>query len=151
MSKAPQILKLDDFLPYRLSVVSNLVSRVIEETYMEDGLKQAEWRVLAVVAEAPGRTQRDVAARTRMDKVTVSRAVQALSEKALVTRAANPADGRSQLLTLTKTGDAMYQRIMPAAQAKALTIWDRLPAGEGDALFETLATVEAAALAAAKE
>ncbi len=151
MSDGSEILKLDDFLPYRLSVVSNLVSRMIAQSYQADGLKLAEWRVLAVLAERPGMSQRDVAARTRMDKVTVSRAAQILADKDLVMRKANPEDGRSQLLSMTEGGRALYARVMPEAQALDAEIWASLPAGDAETLFAILARVERAALAAGLE
>ncbi|MGB3721920.1 MAG: MarR family winged helix-turn-helix transcriptional regulator [Pacificimonas sp.] len=151
MSEGSEILKLDDFLPYRLSVVSNLVSRMIAQSYQGEGLKLAEWRVLAVLAETPAMSQREAAARTRMDKVAISRAAQMLTEKKLIARAANPDDGRSQLLRMTTAGQALYARVMPEAQALNREIWAAMPDGDAETLFAILARVEDAALAVAPE
>lgn len=45
-------LKLDQFLPYRLSIVSNRVSSAVASTYQAlFGLKIPEWRLVAIIAE----------------------------------------------------------------------------------------------------
>ena len=51
-------LQLDAYLPYRLSVASNAVSRLIARAYEgRFGLSVPEWRLLAVLAEGEGLTQ----------------------------------------------------------------------------------------------
>src|SRR6478735_8865586 len=95
-------LVLDDFIPYRLSVTSNLVSDTIARTYESlYGLSIPQWRLITVLAENPGVTQQAIGLRTRMDKVTVSRAAIALVERGLLGRSANVDDRRSHLLELT--------------------------------------------------
>lgn len=111
-------LKLDSYLPYRLSVASNAVSGLIARAYEDRfGLTVPQWRVICVLAEAGGLTQVQVVARTVMDKVTVSRAAQGLVKRRLVTRAENEADGRSHVLTLTSEGRSLYAEIAPLALA----------------------------------
>lgn len=112
----PSTLRLDAFLPYRLSVVSNLVSDAIAGSYRAlFGLRIAEWRLVAVLAEREGLTQQALCARTRMDKVAVSRAAIALSARGLIERAANPDDQRSMRLSLTADGRRLYAEIAPKA------------------------------------
>ncbi|TPG54387.1 MarR family winged helix-turn-helix transcriptional regulator [Sphingomonas glacialis] len=109
-------LKLDDFLPYRLSIASNRVSAAIASAYQAlFGLKISEWRLVAVIAEGPGMTQQALGLATRMDKVTVSRAAAALVERGLVARQPNPGDQRSHMLALTTTGRALYDDVAPKA------------------------------------
>lgn len=109
-------LILDNFLPYRLSFTSNLVSDAIASAYEAlFGLSIPEWRLIAVIAENDGITQQMIGARTRMDKVTVSRAAIALVGRGLIDRSANPADRRSQLLILSPQGGALYSQVAPKA------------------------------------
>ena len=69
-------LRLREFLPYRLSVLSNTISRRIAEIYdREFGLTIWQWRVMAVTGDTPGISATDIGQRTAMDKVAVSRAV----------------------------------------------------------------------------
>jgi DNA-binding MarR family transcriptional regulator len=112
----PARLTLDDYLPYRLSVASMAVSRLISRAYESRfGLKVPEWRLVAVIAEAGALTQQAIVVRTAMDKVTVSRAAQALERRRLVERTPNEADARSHRLSLTSTGQALYEEVAPAA------------------------------------
>jgi DNA-binding MarR family transcriptional regulator len=109
-------LKLDAFLPYRLSVASNRVSDAVAETYRAlFGLRIPEWRLVAVLAEHDALTQSALGAATRMDKVTVSRAAAALVDRGLVRRGSHARDGRSHLLELTPAGRALYAEIAPKA------------------------------------
>lgn len=109
-------LKLDRFLPYRLSIASNRVSAAVASTYQAlFGLKIPEWRLVAVIAEGEGATQQALGVATRMDKVTVSRAAATLVERGLVERRPNPGDQRSHLLMLTETGRALYEDVAPKA------------------------------------
>ena len=75
-------LELERFLPYRLSILSNRVSQAIAREYTERfNLSMTEWRVMAVLARfnGEGMSAREVAERTAMDKVAVSRALARLA------------------------------------------------------------------------
>jgi len=112
---APRLV-LDDFIPYRLSVTSNLVSDSIARAYEAlFGLTIPEWRLVAVIAETGGVTQQAIGARTLMDKVTVSRAAIALVDRGLLARRVNPDDRRSHLLELTEAGRDLYAAVAPKA------------------------------------
>ncbi|QIQ86868.1 MarR family winged helix-turn-helix transcriptional regulator [Erythrobacter sp.] len=125
---------LGGFLPYRLSVASNAVSSLIAERYRKRfGLKIPEWRVMAVLGDAEGgagRTQRELARATLMDKVAVNRACKVLEERGLIARAANEADGRSHLLELTGDGRAIHAEIMPLALATEAELFEGLAPSE---------------------
>ncbi len=109
-------LKLDGFIPYRLSFTSNLVSDSIAATYEAlFGINIPEWRVIAWVAEVGAITQQDICDRSRMDKTSVSRAAIALTHRGLLERRANAQDRRSRLLGLTPSGEALYAAIAPKA------------------------------------
>lgn len=120
-------LQLDDFLPYRLSITSNLVSDAIAQAYARlFALTVPEWRLIAVIAESEGITQQQLCLRTRMDKVTVSRAAIALANRGLVRRMPNPDDGRSQLLSLSEEGRELYRHVVPEALTLETRIFGQL-------------------------
>jgi DNA-binding MarR family transcriptional regulator len=109
-------LDLDRFVPYKLSVLSNRVSDAIARHYSERfGLSIPEWRVMAVLGQTPGLSARDVAARTAMDKVQVSRAVASLMRAKRIARVGDAKDGRITRLSLTRQGTAIYDEIVPLA------------------------------------
>lgn len=145
MTTGPLIL--DDFLPFRLSFTSNLVSNSIAKTYAAlFGLTIAEWRLIAVIGESDGITQAVIGSRTRMDKVTVSRATIALVERGLLSRAYHPGDGRSQLLELTATGRDLYAQVAPKALELERQIFAQLAPEEVDRFVATLRRIDAIVL-----
>jgi len=115
MARAPK-LHLERFLPYRLSVLSNTVSSAIAAAYfMNFGLSIPEWRVMAVLAANPGLSAAEVTARTAMDKVAVSRAVNSLISAGRLHRTTAPKDRRRTHLALTRGGELVYARVVPMA------------------------------------
>lgn len=142
-----QTLRLDQFLPYRLSITSNLVSARIADAYEAlFGLKIPEWRIIAVTAENKGITQLEIGERTRMDKVTVSRAAAALTARKLIDRRTNPADKRSQWLVLSAAGQSLYKAIAPKALELESQLFAGFNAGELASLTAMLKRIDAAAL-----
>ena len=140
-------LVLDDFIPYRLSVTSNVVSDAIAQTYEAlFGLSIPEWRVIAVVAEEGGVTQAAIGTRTRMDKVTVSRAAIALVGRGLLARSEH-ADRRSHGLTLTLAGADLYTQVAPKALELEARVFAGFDRGEVDAFVAMLRQIEEVALA----
>ena len=109
-------MKLHEFTPYRLSVLTNRISGLIARAYTERfGISIPQWRVIAVLGEQSGMTATEVAQRTAMDKVAVSRAVAGLVKGGQVRRGASQRDGRVAKLTLTAKGRRIYEEITPLA------------------------------------
>jgi DNA-binding MarR family transcriptional regulator len=109
-------LILEDFLPYRLSILSNTVSSTIASTYDKRfGLSIPEWRVIAVLGRFPGLSAVEVAERTLMDKVAVSRAVSKLLKSGRIDRQFANADRRRSILNLTEEGRKVHDEIAPLA------------------------------------
>lgn len=113
------IIHLDQFLPYKVILLADRLSRRIAALVKDHGdLTLSEWRVIAAVADRPGRTANEVVAITPMDKGVVSRSAKALIDRELVRREASDADGRIAHLYLTSSGQAQYDAI--AARILAL-------------------------------
>lgn len=142
------VLVLEEFLPYRLSVLSNRLSAAIAEAYSRRfGLSIPEWRVMAVLALEPGLSAAEVADRTAMDKVAVSRAVGRLISTARVQREVSSGDRRRSMLQLTADGRRIYRRIAPALrryEAELLAALDPPDRRQLDALLRRLESRAAA-------
>jgi len=109
-------IELERFIPYRLSVLTNVVSGAIANAYQRRfGLGIPEWRVVAVLALHPGLSAAEVAAFTRMDAVAVSRAVRRLSRAGRLSRSVASEDRRRSVLRLSPAGRSVYRRIAPLA------------------------------------
>ena len=139
-------LRLDDYLPYRLSVASNEVSRLIARAYEDRfGLTIPQWRVICVLAEDGPSTPQAIVARTATDKVVVSRAAQALTTRRLVRRIPSSEDRRSHHLELTETGKDLHSDVAPLAIAYEQKVIAGLDPSEIESLKRLLRTMEGAA------
>lgn len=109
-------LHLDRFVPYRLAVLTNIVSMSIANAYEQEfGLTIPEWRVLAVLARFPNLSAIEVSERAALDKVAVSRAVQSLVTSKRVVRSYDKGDRRRSMLRLSPAGRGVYTRVAPLA------------------------------------
>jgi len=135
---APQrpVLRLDEFLPYRLNRLTEAVSQGLARLYSDQyGINVAEWRVIAGLGEhaavhgpdGPGVTARDITRRSRLGKVAVSRAAASLIERGLVTRHPNREDRREAFLRLTAKGEEIYAAIVPRALAFQAALEQGIP------------------------
>ena len=109
--------KLDEFLPYRLSVAAAQVSRRFAEIYAaEAGLTVPEWRVLAHLGQSAEVSVRDIHARVNLDKSMVSRAASRLERDGYVSKSGHETDRRLVVLRLTPKGVALMERLAPLAR-----------------------------------
>ena len=138
MNKTP-VLRLENFLPYRLSVLTNLVSSAIAGAYRERfGLSIPEWRVLAVLAGSPDLAAAEVVQRTAMDKVAVSRAVGSLLKARRLERRVAQADRRRSVLHLTAAGRHVHAEVAPFALAYERSLLQPLSRVQRTALDQAL-------------
>jgi DNA-binding MarR family transcriptional regulator len=135
MPSGLQALELEKFLPYRLSVLAQLVSESLHDLYAEPfGLSVTQWRVMAALGRFAPLTASDVGQRIVMDKVAVSRAVAGLMERGLVERATDLKDRRRASLRLSAKGRAMHGQIVPIALKYEGALYEALTADERQAL-----------------
>lgn len=132
-------LDLEHFLPYRLSVLSNRVSSAIARVYSERfALSVTEWRVMAVLGRYPDLSANEVAQRTAMDKVAVSRAVARLIESVRMQREMHDDDRRRSVLRLSEAGYRIYDEVAPLALAFERRLFEGMDTAERDLLFRLL-------------
>ena len=132
-------LELQNFLPYRLSVLSNRTSDAIARAYSQRfALGVTEWRVMAVLGRYPDLSANQVAQRTAMDKVAVSRAVAKLLESGRLLRAFDDDDRRRSVLRLSEAGYAIYDQIVPLALGFERQLLGDMDATERTLLFRLL-------------
>ena len=124
-------LQLESFLPYRLSILSNTVSQAIASDYQQRfDLSVTEWRVMAVLARYDGLSAREVAERTAMDKVAVSRALARLVTAGRVDRSVHDEDKRRSVLRLSTAGWLIHDEVAPMARSRERDLLAKLDADE---------------------
>jgi len=146
MAPAPALrdFKLEDFLPYQLSVAANRVSRLFAERYADAyGLTILEWRVLATVARFNPLSPTAVGEWTGMDKVKVCRATAGLVARGLIRQSPDPKDGRGRLLRITRKGEAMHRGVVPLARLLETTLAEGLGRTQWAALSKALVRLDA--------
>jgi DNA-binding MarR family transcriptional regulator len=132
--------RLEEFLPFRLAVASEGVSRVLARQYLgQAGLGVAEWRLLAAVGRFTVLSPTAAGERTSMDKVKVSRAAASLVARGLLRQSQDPDDGRGRLLRLTRKGAGVYAGIKPMAEEVEAALAAGLSRTEWNALHKALA------------
>jgi DNA-binding MarR family transcriptional regulator len=115
-SASAAAFELGEFLPYRLAVAAESVSRLIARQHLsKSGLGMSEWRLLAAVGRFGVLSPTAAGEHTAMDKVKVSRAAASLVADGLLRQAQDPSDGRGRLLRLTRRGAALYADVAPTA------------------------------------
>jgi len=124
------IFLLERFLPYRLSVLTNLMSSTFAKSYgRRFGLTIPEWRAMAVLGRFAPLSANEICRRTAMDKVRVSRAVARLKKAGLVERSTDRTDRRRSALRLSPSGKRIHADIVPLARAiEARLLADLSPA-----------------------
>lgn len=128
------------FLPYRLSVTTNRISRAFARRYAADfGLSIPEWRVIAVLGSYAPLSSNQICRRAEMDKAKVSRAVTRLVSAGLLARKPNRDDQRLIELSLTRKGRAAYDAIVPLARQMERELTEALGPGERKTLDRLLA------------
>lgn len=145
------LLELETFLPYRLSVLSNTLSQAIARVYDKRfGLQITEWRAMAVLGHCADISAREVAERTAMDKVAVSRALARLLEKGLIERGTATHDKRQSVLRLSEDGWKIYDQVAPLALEHEQRLLAHLSPEEREWLPRILDTLWKAELVEAK-
>lgn len=136
---------LNQFLPYRLNRLADQVSEQLAHLYESSySLSIAQWRVLAWLNQCEVLTAKQIRDATRMDKARVSRAVQALADRELISRSPDQQDQRAHHLRLTQAGNALLKHLLPEAQAWEASLLATLTGAERQALLQAMAKLEKA-------
>lgn len=108
------VTSIEHLLDYKIGQLRKLLDRYSSPAVSEQfGLSLAEWRMLSHIHAGGSVTAFWLCRRLQADRAEVSRACASLIRRGYVTSKPNPADARSALLELTRSGRAMFDRIMP--------------------------------------
>lgn len=109
---------LAHFLPYRLTVVADHLSKGLARRYRSEyGITVPEWRVLVHLNQAGVVSVRDIERRVGLEKSRVSRAASKLENDGYISKAVHSGDRRLVELTLTGKGKALMGELVPLAVA----------------------------------
>jgi DNA-binding MarR family transcriptional regulator len=127
------------WLPHQFSFIANRVSMMLARMYSERfGITVVGWRMIAVLGRHAPLSAKELADRTAMDQVSVTRALAQLLALGLVSRGTDPADRRKAVLRLTKQGKAAYDEVVPLAHAIGEALTEKLAAADRRVLRRTM-------------
>ncbi len=127
---------LDEQLTWRLHRLGKLSDRATAAAYADElGLGVAEARALAAVGAFGPLSVNDLAAHAHLDKAQASRAAQMLVERELVLKSTSDSDARAVVLSLSRRGALLHQRVMALIDRRNRDIMGCLNASERKALL----------------
>jgi DNA-binding MarR family transcriptional regulator len=130
MTMSADATSLQEFLTYRLHKLNKITDRHSSAAYAAMGLGVSEARCLAAIGEFAPLSVNDLAARANLNKAQASRAAQMLVERELVLKSTSDADARGVVLTPTRSGRALFKRVMRLIEQRNADIFDCLSASE---------------------
>ncbi len=134
-----QILALNRYLPYRLSILSNKVSSRIAQTYKDKfALSITEWRIMAVLGEYPDVSADEISLKTQIEKSLISRAIGNLLKRSLIQREIAKEDKRRSQIKLSETGYDVYSQIVPLSLQYETQLLSCLSRAEQDNLSDLI-------------
>lgn len=112
-------MELQQFLPYRLAVLAEAVSRSMAAVYRQRfELSRDEWRLLAALSGSSSIQAAEAAQITTLEKMQASRALRSLEARQLVSRETDPADRRHVIVRLLPAGRSLLRQLAPMVLAR---------------------------------
>jgi MarR family transcriptional regulator, transcriptional regulator for hemolysin len=100
----------------KLALASRLIRRQFDQQMAELGVTRSQWTVIAIVARAPGTTQRELAQALDISEASTGRLVDRLCAEGLVERRPKEDDRRAHCVFLTEQGDSLTSKLTGVAQ-----------------------------------
>lgn len=107
---------LEASIPYLVARAGIRMGQAFSVELRRFGLTLNEWRVLATLRQHPQQRLGEVAGHTSVDASTLSRCIDAMVQRGLVSRERSADDARAVALSLTADGAALADRVIPVAQ-----------------------------------
>ena len=139
----------EDLITFRVSVLSQLLARVVEGSVGHElGLSSRQWRVLVMLNRLGPSTSGQVATSTRLDHSQISRASYELVDKGLISMDNDQVDRRRQQLSVTEAGMEVLRRGIVGSQERQRRLRACLSEADNEALLRSLTalSVEAQAM-----
>jgi DNA-binding MarR family transcriptional regulator len=109
-------MTIKDLLSYRMHQVSSQISRSAAMQYRSHfDVSLGEWRALALLGAGAALTLNELARAADLDKAQMSRIIAGLAKRELVAREEGQTRGQAVALTLTRSGQALYRKLIDAA------------------------------------
>ena len=133
-----------DLVTYRINSLANTIFRSATPTYVDStDLRAPEAWVLTTIGDFGPMSASQVSEFMSIDKAQVSRALNRLIKYELVARLDDPGDQRRRLLTLTKKGRSLSNKVVRIGRDRQEKILAQFDAGERKMLVRFLERLQA--------
>jgi DNA-binding MarR family transcriptional regulator len=126
---------------FMLSTLGFAVAQGFSETLAPLGIEPRDFALLRAVGAAEGLSQQAIGERLRIPASRMVAFVDALEERGLLERRANPADRRARALHLTEAGEKLLTKAFAAAVEFETGLCAELGPGEREQLLALLGKV----------
>jgi DNA-binding MarR family transcriptional regulator len=132
------VSNLEDHLGYWLRMVSNQVSHAFAAKVEARGVTVAEWVVLRKLLDHKEAAPHRIASDLGQTRGAVSKLIDRLAAKKLVSRRPDKTDLRAQRIALTAKGRVLVPQLAADADRNDAEFFGRLDASDRKKLFRTL-------------
>lgn len=108
------------------------------ESVRQCGLTHAQFDIIATLGNTPGMTYKQLGERTLITKGTLTGVIERLEQKGLVARCRNGDDKRSFHVSLTESGDALFEQVFPTVILHGKRLFASYSDADYDAIEQTL-------------
>ena len=129
------------YLLYLLAAASNSVSTEFHARVRANGLRVPEWRILACLADEDGQMVTQLAALALMEQSRLTKIVDQMADKGLVTRGSDERDRRRVRVFLTERGRALAGQLVADAREHEAGIIEQITPERAAALKDVLSTI----------
>jgi len=139
MPEAADSIQLSEQAAQRLRRAHQRASAIFAEVLGEPQITPTQWAILAVLDEVGPLSQNHLGRMASMDPATTQGVILRLLDRELIERRPDPKDRRRAIVRLTAVGQALVQRLRPAANAANERTLEPLSPEERDVLLGLLA------------
>lgn len=130
-----------DYLLYLLAAASDGVSAEFHARVRQRGVRVPEWRILACLADEDGQMVTQLAALALMEQSRLTKIVDQMADKKLVTRRSDQRDRRRVRVFLTAKGRKLALELIEEARAHEAGIIDQISPAQAAVLKGVLARI----------
>jgi DNA-binding MarR family transcriptional regulator len=138
MTRPTRPLPFDESIGFLVRDLNRAIQRALQGRIAAFGVSPGGWYFLRVLWEEEGLTQRELAARVGMMEPTAVIALRGLERAGWIRRTRDARDRRKILVTLTPSGRALRERLLPLAHAVNAEVCRGLTAEERAAFIALL-------------
>jgi len=128
----------DRSLPMALLRAREAVMKKFIPSLRENGLSSQQWRVIRALNEEEGLDITELAHRCFLLMPSLSRIIQNLEKRKLVSRNQSSSDNRKSVISITAPGKKLFQKIAPKSVERYDLITEKFGYGKLELLYELL-------------